>query len=169
MQEILRRDRCTAGAGRLLKKGLLSLAACALISCQSGILFEETNADPHPPEIRNFQYAPSSIATGETIRGSFTYVDSGGDIEEFSMRDTSGTNPANPSPFVPGISDVECGPDEECESPPDVFFFPGTSGTIQWEMTLTSNQPGPHTIKVWLVDSKNSWSGFVYFDVFISI
>jgi hypothetical protein len=162
-------ERYANGAVRLLKGGLLLLAACALISCQSGILFEETNADPHPPMIRNFQYSPSSIVSGETIRGSFTYVDSGADIEELSMRDTSGTNPADPSPFVPGVSDVICGPEEECEEPPNVFFFPGTSGTTQWEMKLESNQPGMHTIKVWLVDSKDSWSGFVYFDVFISI
>lgn len=152
-----------------MKGGLLSLVAFALLSCQSGILFEETNADPHPPRIQNFQYAPASIEGSDTIRGSFTYVDAGADIESLSMRDQSGTNPASPKPFVPGISDVECGPEDVCEDPPDVFFFPGTNGTILWEMTLTSNQPGLHTIKVWLVDSKNSWSKFVYFDVSIGI
>jgi len=169
MQVYFRIDRYAAGAGRLLKGGLLSLAACALVSCQSGFLFEETTVDPHPPAIRNFQYAPASIVSGETIRGSFTYVDTGGDIEELGMRDESGTNVADPVPFVPGISDVECGPDDVCEDPPNVFFFPGTNGTIQWEMTLDTNQPGLHTIKVWLVDSKDSWSEFVYFDVQISI
>lgn len=169
MQVNLGTNRYAARAGRLLKGGLLSLAACALVSCQSGFLFEETNIDPHPPVIRNFQYAPASIVSGETIRGSFTYVDSGADIEELTMRDQSGTNQADPKPFVPGISDVICGPEEVCEEPPEVFFFPGTSGTIQWEMTLSSNQPGTHTIKVWLVDSKDSWSEFVYFDVFIGM
>jgi len=62
-----------------------------------------------------------------------------------------------------------CGAKEVCEEPPRVFFFPGTSGTILWEMTLTSNQLGVHTIKVWLEDSKDSWSEFVYFDVLISL
>ena len=156
-----------AGAGWVLRGGLLSLAAFTLFSC--GILFEESNADPHPPVILNFQFAPASILSGETIRGSFTYVDEGGDIEVLSMRDTSGTNQAEPIPFVPGVSDVVCGEDEICDEPPTVFFFPGNSGTILWEMTLSSNQLGVHTIKVWLEDSKDSWSEFVFFDVFIGI
>jgi len=155
------------GAGRLLAGGLLSLAAFGLLSC--GVLFEESNADPHPPVIRNFQYSPASITGDGIIRGSFTYVDEGGDIEGLSMRDESGTNSADPVPFVPGVSDVVCGEGEVCEEPPTVFFFPGTSGTILWEMTLTSNQLGVHTIKVWLEDSKDSWSEFVYFDVLISL
>jgi len=156
------------GTGALLRKSLLALGALALVSCQGGILFEETNADPHPPVIRNFQYAPDSILTGATIRGSFTYVDSGGDIEVINMRDLSGNNATDPIPFVPGVSDAVCPEGETCPTPPSVFFFPGTTGTVQWEMVLESNQAGKHTIKVWLEDSKDTWSEPVFFDVFIS-
>jgi hypothetical protein len=184
-----------------------------VLSCEGGVLFEETNVDPHPPVILNFQFAPSEMVTGELVRGSFTYVDEGGDIEELLMRSLSGNEGTTPVPFVPGISDVDCQPvectpadqcpevepcePEDCVGDPDpncepvecpevepcpdpdcvpvvcpeaptVFFFPGISGTILWEVPLDTNQGGTHTVKVWLRDSKGSLSEPVFFDVTIT-
>jgi hypothetical protein len=154
----------TAVKGRSLAAAiLLSALVSFTASCQSGILFEETNADPHPPSIENFIYAPDSMHTGGTVRGSFTYIDAGADIELLSMRDTGGTNAADPTPVIPGIDEGEEGAEAT-----SVFFFPGTTGTIEWELVLDSNQAGTHTIKAWLEDSKDTRSDPVFFDVFIT-
>jgi hypothetical protein len=45
------------------------------------------------------------------------------------------------------------------------FFFPFASGTIEWEVVMESNQPGAHTIKAWLLDSRGSISNVVEFVV----
>jgi len=157
-------DNPMARSGRNLAAVILLSAFTSLMAaCQSGILFEESNADPHPPSIANLVYAPQSIMTGGTVRGSFTYIDAGADIETVSMRDTSGANAAAPTPVIPGVTD-----EEEGAAATSVFFFPGTTGTIEWELILDSNQAGVHTIKVWLEDSKDSRSEPVFFDVLIT-
>ena len=94
-------DNPMARSGRNLAAVILLSAFTSLMAaCQSGILFEESNADPHPPSIANLVYAPQSIMTGGTVRGSFTYIDAGADIETVSMRDTSGANAAAPTPVM---------------------------------------------------------------------
>jgi len=154
----------TFGFPRAPRGGLLAAAAAVLLlaatACENGILFEKTNPDPHPPRLLNWQYDPSSIVTGDVIRGSFTYADDGGDIELFLMRDTSGTDALDPIPLLPDL-----GEDEEGGIETSVFFFPGRVGTIEWEMTMESNQAGPHRIQAWLEDSKESISNVVEFDV----
>jgi hypothetical protein len=154
----------TFGFSRALRGGRLAAAAAVLLlaatACENGILFEKTNPDPHPPRLLNWQYDPSSIVTADVIRGSFTYADDGGDIELFLMRDTSGTDALDPIPLLPDL-----GEDEEGGIETSVFFFPGRVGTIEWEMTMESNQAGPHKIQAWLEDSKESISNVVDFEI----
>jgi hypothetical protein len=169
MEPVEKEENSTPGKGwSLAAVILLSAFVSVMASCQGGILFEETTADPHPPSIENFIFAPQSIMTGGTIRGSFTYIDPGADIELLSMRDTSGSNSADPTPVIPGVAEGEEGEGEEGAAATSVFFFPGTTGTTEWELILDTNQAGTHTIKVWLEDSKDSRSDPVFFEVFIT-
>ena len=133
------------------------LAAFVSAGCEDSFLFEKTNVDPHPPVIDNFSYGPTVITTGDTVRGSFTYHDTGADIELFEMRDTGGMGALSPYPV---LTDVE---GEEGGSAP--FFFPFPSGVIEWEVTMESNNPGAHTIKAWLEDSYGSISNVIEFVV----
>jgi hypothetical protein len=73
------------------------------------------------------------------------------------MRDTGGMGKLTPSPVV-----LDLGEDEDNTAP---FFFPFASGTIEWEVVMESNQPGAHTIKAWLEDSRGSISNVVEFVV----
>jgi hypothetical protein len=133
------------------------LAAFVGAGCEDSILFEKTNVDPHPPVIENFIYAPTVITTGDTVRGSFTYIDAGSDIELFEMQDTGGMGKLQPSPVLPGLEE------EEAVTAP--FFFPFGVGTIEWEVVMESNNPGAHTIKAWLEDGTGSISNVVEFVV----
>lgn len=144
-----------------LPVGMMILLPLLLLTagCNGRFPFEDTNPDPHPPRLLNFTYSPGSIQTGEFVSGSFTYTDSGADVELIEMKDTNGGS-LNLRPVLP-----ETG---EEETVTEIFFFPGTTGTIEWEMTLSSNQVGPHRLKTWLEDSKGSVSNLVYFDVEIS-
>lgn len=133
------------------------LAAFVGAGCEDSILFEKTNVDPHPPVIENFIYAPTVIMTGDTVRGSFTYIDAGSDIELFEMQDTGGMGKLQPSPVLPGLEE-----DDDAKAP---FFFPFGVGTIEWEVVMESNNPGAHTIKAWLEDGTGSISNVVEFVV----
>ncbi len=133
------------------------LAAFVGVGCEDSVLFEKTNVDPHPPVIENFSYAPTVITTGDTVRGSFTYIDAGADIELFEMQDTGGMGKLQPSPVLPGVEE-----DEAVTAP---FFFPFSVGTIEWEVVMESSNPGAHTIKAWLEDSTGSISNVVEFVV----
>jgi len=134
------------------------LAAFLSAGCEDSILFEKTTVDPHPPVIDNFSYGPAVITTGDTVRGTFSYFDEGADIELFEMRDTGGMGVLSPSPVIP---DAE----EDAGGAP--FFFPFPSGTIEWQVVMESNNPGRHTIKAWLEDSKGSISNIVEFVVVV--
>ncbi len=136
---------------------VMLLAALVGVGCEDSILFEKTNVDPHPPVIDNFIYSPTVITTGGTVRGSFSYFDSGADIELFEMQDTGGMGKLSPSPVLPGLEEDEGG------SAP--FFFPFVAGMIEWEVVMESNNPGAHTIKAWFEDSTGSISNVVEFVV----
>ena len=135
--------------------------AIALPACDGVWPFESTNPDPHPPTLTNFQYSPVNLETGQSMRGSFTYIDPGADIETFEMRDVTGSENLDPVPLLP-----ETG--EEEDSGPSVFFFPGRTGSIQWEIPVDSNQGGRHRIQAWLTDSKDSRSNIVEFQITVS-
>jgi hypothetical protein len=133
------------------------LTAFVSTGCEDSILFEKTNVDPHPPVIDNFSYGPTVITTGDTVRGSFFYSDTGSDIEIFEMQDTGGMGVLDPSPVIPEVEGEDVG-----TAP---FFFPFPSGVIEWQVVMESNNPGAHTIKAWLEDSQGSISNVIEFVV----
>jgi len=141
-----------------------SLLVFALSACDGVWPFESTNPDPHPPTLTNFQYSPVNLETGQGIQGSFTYIDPGADIETFEMRDLTGSEGLLPVPLLPDTGDEE---DEE-DTGTSVFFFPGRTGSIEWEMAVDSNQGGQHRIQAWLTDSKDSRSNIVEFRITVS-
>ncbi len=150
-----------------LPTGWPALVAAALLAfapaaCDGVWPFESTNPDPHPPALTNFQYSPVNLETGQSMRGSFTYSDSGADIETFEMRDLTGSGLLDPVPLLPDTGE------EEEDRGPSVFFFPGTAGSIEWEMPVDSNQGGRHRIQAWLTDSKESRSNIVEFQITVS-
>jgi hypothetical protein len=136
---------------------LLPLLLLLAAGCDGRFPFEDTNPDPHPPRLLNFEYSPDRIVSEGIVSGSFTYADSGGDVELFEMRDANGGT-ISLKPLFPDTG-------EEGEEVSSTFFFPGTTGTIEWEMTLASNQLGSHRIQAWLEDSKGSFSNTVEFVV----
>lgn len=144
------------------RRGVVILIPLLLLAagCDGRFPFENTNPDPHPPRLLNFQFSPDRIFPEGIVSGSFTYADAGGDIELFGMRDANGGS-IDLKPVFPDTG-------EEDEPVSTAFFFPGTTGTIEWEMTLASNQVGPHRIKADLEDSKGSFSNTVEFVVVIS-
>ena len=133
-------------------------------------IFEKVNNDPHPPAILNLQYGPQVIRSGEIVTGSFTYVDEGQDIDLLEMRDQNGaeslqpTTPAEPTFDEDGnlVVDEDGNPVLETST---VFFFPGATGTIEWQVQIETNQAGTHTIKVWLEDATGSLSDPAFMDV----
>ncbi len=155
---------------------LLRLSLAVLLTSAAGCgfeLFEEVNRDPHPPSILNLQYDPMEIRSGDTIRGTFTYVDEGGDVEILEMRDLDGAESLSPTPPPEPAFDDEGNivVDEDGNivlEIPSVFFFPGTTGTIEWQLVIETNQAGPHTIKTWLEDSTGSLSEPVFIEVQVS-
>lgn len=138
-----------------------ALLAFLLSACDGVWPFENTNPDPHPPRIANFQYSPVHLETGQGMKGSFTYIDRGADIETFEMRDLSGSESLDPLPLLPDTGDDE-------DPGTSVFFFPGSTGSIEWEMVVDSNQGGEHKIQAWLTDSKDSRSNIVEFQITVS-
>lgn len=138
-----------------------------VMGCGDVAIFEKVNTDPHPPAIANLQYAPETVLPQDTIRGTFTYIDPGGDIEIVTMRDLNGTGSLSPTPPPVVIgADPETG--EPIEEIPTIFFFPGTAGTTEWQLLFETNQGGTHTIKVWLEDSEGSRSEPVFFNVTVN-
>lgn len=150
---------------RLVKVATLAAFVITAGSCDGGLLFEKTNVDPHPPRLLNFQFAPSSIETGDEISGSYTFVDDGGDVVSFNIRDTSGLTTFDPT--LPSTIEVDA-EGEATEIPGESIVMLGTVGTIEWETPFETNTQGRHLVKVWLEDSKGSLSNIVEFEVAVS-
>jgi hypothetical protein len=105
--------------------------------------------------------------TGETVKGALTYYDPEGDIEIMMIRDKNGSVPPEIVPVVPPLT----GEGEEEEENPQAgsFFFPGTTGTVEFQFEIDTNQSGPHTLVIWVEDSEASMSNKLEFTVNVSI
>ncbi len=122
---------------------LLAVLAIPAMSCKSLVSIPEEN--PHPPVISNLRISPAAVPLDGSILVTFNYFDEGADIETATARDKeSGRS------YTLVILETS----EGITNP-----FPGTSGTTAWTIIkLRGSQVGPHTIRVWLVDSFSSWS-----------
>ena len=95
-----------------------------------------------------------------TIVLNLRYSDVGGDVAKFQLRDRDSgfSDSAGPELSLP-----EPG---EGETLPTPKYFPGSSGTVTWELDpIKDVQQGPHRLEVWAEDSQESRSEKVEFTV----
>lgn len=135
-------------------------------------LFESTNLDPHPPEIRNLRVGTVELDFENVgVVVDYTYFDPGEDIEEVIFIDLGvgseqAENIVEPGPADRSLFFTLDDEGEEVEADLDeVAFFPGETGERQELFRFESPLVGRHVYKMYLVDSKETRSAEQYFFV----
>ncbi len=172
-----------------------ALVVCTgmLAGCLPFPIFEDVGTDPHPPQVQllGIGYQPlEATAEGETapepeffspegfvIRPtdaaaktfmlSVQFSDTGGDVTTFTIRDLDSSLNTDVTPTAP---EVDLDGDGDLETLATSDFFTGTSASVYLEdISIPSNQLGPHRLELWAEDSHGSRSEKVSFTITVEI
>jgi hypothetical protein len=140
--------------GRLAVSAMV--VALFLLAGGCGKLWDIPEDNPHPPVLVAVEASPLVIGVEKRVELKVTYRDEGADIDLLHVRDKeSGTSYETAPEEVDGLL---------------LNPFAGVSGTATFFIeSLKGRQAGPHTLVIWLEDSKGSWSDAVEVTITVNI
>lgn len=141
--------------------GVISFAGCGFK------VFENVEADPHPPTIFNLKVEPTTLSPGGSIVIVVGYADAGADIDSFHLNDRDGAESWEMVPAAPVEETDDAGDTTTTTKTPAPEYFPGTSGVVAGSVTVTAKQKGTHRLEIWAEDSRESRSDKIQFEITI--